>query len=114
MNYYIIFFILIMIACTQFSRLLPLAIPQKYHRAHWLRHLNPFFPMLILTLLIIYSVRDANWSYQDFGTLEFAYAEFGATIAVIMTHCYRRNVLLSIGLGTSVYIFIQYLVGRLL
>ncbi len=93
---------------TIITRCIVLFLPSKYSKAKLLQEFNRFFPMLILSLLIIYSVKDAQWNIKFMTSMQFAYAEIiGIAITVIVHILGRRNVFLSIVLGTSIYMLIK-------
>jgi branched-subunit amino acid transport protein AzlD len=107
MQNYLVSFIIAMSLATAITRLIPLCLPKKYYESIFLKELNRFFPAIILTLLVIYSVKDANWSYLSIKEHKFAYAELAGILISAGVHFYKRNALLSIGLGTLIYVIIK-------
>jgi branched-subunit amino acid transport protein AzlD len=107
MQNYLVSFIIVMTLATVITRLMPLCLPKKYYDSAFLKELNKFFPAIILTLLVIYSVKDANWHYLNIKEHKFAYAELVGILTSSSVHFYKRNALLSIGLGTLIYVIIK-------
>jgi len=99
--------ILVMAVATAITRLLPLMLPKKYYDSTWLKELNQFFPMLILTLLVIYSVRTANWNLKEITSTAFAYAELISMLSTVVVYQLTRNLFLSIGLSTAIYVLLK-------
>ena len=72
---YVLSVVLAVIVATIITRFIILLLPTKYSKARILQEFNRFFPATILALLIIYSVKDAQWSIKALGSADFAYAE---------------------------------------
>jgi branched-subunit amino acid transport protein AzlD len=100
--------IIVMVFATSITRLAPMCLPKKYYESLFLKELNSFFPAIIITLLVIYSIKDANWNLLDISTSRFAWAELAGTIISAVVHFYKRNALLSIGIGTLVYVVVKH------
>jgi len=87
-----------MALATQITRFLPFVLP-----ARWLD--NPVvdkwrvgLPAVILLLLVAYCLKDTGWTHRPWGLPEGI-----ALAAVIGLHLWKRNALVSIGLGTALY-----------
>ena len=108
---YVISVVLAVIVATIITRFIILLLPTKYSKARILQEFNRFFPATILALLIIYSVKDAQWSIKALGSADFAYAEILGIGATALAHvALGRKVLVSIVAGTAVYMLVQFLV----
>lgn len=64
----------------------------------YILYLGRVLPPAILALLIIYSVKGASWARQPYGLPELLAISFVAAL-----HLWKKNHLLSIGLGTLFY-----------
>lgn len=99
--------ILVMAVATALTRLLPLALPKKYYESKLLKELNQFFPTLILTLLVIYSVRSANWDISQINSLKFAYAEIISMLLAALIYKISNNMFWAIGISTLSFILFK-------
>ena len=94
---YLLLVILIMTAATYTTRLAPFVLFASHKEAPILTFIAKNSPPMVMTILLIYMLRDVN--YLSF---EVVYT-FIALLVTIGFHLYRRNALLSIIAGTIVY-----------
>ena len=107
---YVLSVVLAVIVATIITRFIILLLPTKYSKARILQEFNRFFPATILALLIMYSVKDAQWNIKTLGSADFAYAEVFGIAATALAHvALGRKVLVSIITGTAVYMLVQFL-----
>ena len=83
-----------------FTRLLPFLFFRKKHPPEILSYLEQSIPPLIMLLLVLYCLKDVQWTSAPHGL-----PELGAIAIVIMVHLWRSNALLSILSGTASYMF---------
>lgn len=97
-------FLIVMVtaACTLITRLIPFVLFGGKRRVPEMVHyLGRILPPAIMAALVVYCLKDADIFSADHGLPEF--------LAVILTgllHLWKRNVLLSIALGTAFYMFL--------
>lgn len=87
-------------ACTQFTRFLPFVLFQKKHPASIL-YLGKVLPAAIMALLVVYCLKSVEVLRAPHGA-----AEFISVAVVALLHVWRRNNLLSIGVGTVCYMLL--------
>ena len=94
--------ILIAAACTFFTRVVPfLLFNGKKPIPPIVRYLGEVLPPAVIALLVVYCVRNVDWLNAPHGMPELL------CIAVTaMLHIWKRNNLLSIGVGTALYMFL--------
>lgn len=87
---------------TAFLRFLPFIIINKsLSESKYIKFLGKMLPYSMISLLVIYCLKDIN-------ILKFPYAipELISIAVIIILHILKRNVLLSIGAGTIIYMFL--------
>lgn len=94
---------------TWISRLLPFVLIRNPQQP-FLRHAGQQMPAMIITLLVIYSLRDLSlhpehwWSAQGLPLLASA-------LLALLLHLWKRQVLLSIFAATGSYVGALLLLG---
>jgi branched-subunit amino acid transport protein AzlD len=86
---------------TILNRSLPFILLNKHRNNKYIVYLGKVLPYSIIGLLMIYSIKDISVMAMPFGLPEI--------IAIILTafiHRLFRNNLISIGLGTAIYLMI--------
>jgi branched-subunit amino acid transport protein AzlD len=86
---------------TILNRSLPFILLNKHRNNKYIVYLGKVLPYSIIGLLMIYSIKDISVMAMPFGLPEI--------IAIILTgfiHRLFRNNLISIGLGTAIYLII--------
>lgn len=91
-------FILAMASATALTRFLPFWLPGRWLDNAFVRTLKTGLPAVILLLLVVYSLKDTPLAAAPWGLPELV------SLAVVLgLHLWRRNALLSIGVGTALY-----------
>jgi branched-subunit amino acid transport protein AzlD len=62
-------------------------------------------PLMVMPLLVIYALKDTSLTTYPYGI-----PELSSALLVAGIHLWRGNALLSIGLGTGLYVHFQYLI----
>ena len=93
---------LMIVIGTAFLRFLPFIIINKsLSENRYIKFLGNMLPYSMIALLVIYCLKDVK-------IIEFPYAlpELISIAAIIILHVIKRNVLISIGVGTVIYMFL--------
>lgn len=61
-------------------------------------YLGKVLPAAMMGLLVVYCYKDLN--YSDFTSL---LPSIVATVSIVILHLWKRNTILSIGIGTAIY-----------
>jgi len=94
--------ILIMAAITFSIRALPfLLFPGNKKTPSYILYLGKVLPFSIIGMLLIYCLKNVSLTAAPFG-----FPEFISITAVALVHLWKRNILLSIGGGTLLYMFL--------
>lgn len=92
--------ILMMVIATQVTRWLPFLIfPEQRAQPRWLNFLAERLPYASLGLLLMYALKDIKLTAYPYGS-----AEMIALAFIALIHSKFHNTLLSIGLGSLVYL----------
>lgn len=102
--------LLLMIAvaagCTLITRAIPFAVFGGNRQIpHWVRYLGLALPPAVIALLVIYCVKNVQWLSAPHGAPELL-----AIAVVALLHLWKRNNLLSIGVGTALYMVLVQVV----
>ncbi|RAX57883.1 hypothetical protein CCZ01_04445 [Helicobacter monodelphidis] len=99
-----ILYLVIAIFCATFAtyltRVLPFLLFRNFKNGGILEYLQKNMPLAILTLLLFYSLKDADFSYY------FAYKEILSILLVMGSFLIFKNPLLSIFSGVGLYMFL--------
>ncbi|MBI5602719.1 MAG: AzlD domain-containing protein [Deltaproteobacteria bacterium] len=92
--------IILMVALSTITtRFLPFIIfPDNKEHHSYLTYLGKVLPYSVIGLLVVYCLRGVNLQSPSFGLPEIA-----AIFSITVLHHWKRNVLLSIGVGTALY-----------
>ena len=71
----------------------------------WLSHLGKVLPHAIMGMLVVYCLKGITFTASPFGIPEF----LGCAVVAAL-HVWKRNTLLSIGVGTVFYMVLVQLV----
>ncbi len=71
----------------------------------YVKYLGQVLPAAIIGMLVIYCLKDTNLLSPPFGAPEVI-----ATLLVVGLHAWKRNILLSILVGTAAYMLLTQLV----
>lgn len=88
------------------TRFLPFFLfPEKKTQPEVIRKLSKLLPPAMMGLLVVYCLKGVSISTFPYGLPELI-----SIIIIVVLHRWKRNVLLSIGVGTICYmILVQYL-----
>jgi len=104
-NYEIYIAIAIMALVNIFTRVFPFLFFRKNELPAYIVFIEKFFPAIIMTILIVYSVKDVDFSIFPYGL-----KEVGAIAFTAILHLILKNYLISIFVGTIFYMFlVQYI-----
>ena len=94
--------VLAMVAGTLITRFLPFILfPAGKEKPRYLEYLGKTLPYAAMGLLVVYCLKGVDLLGPTHGLPEIL-----AVAAVAALHCWRRNSLLSIGVGTIFYMFL--------
>lgn len=97
-----LFTVLTIAAATFLTRLLPfLLFPANKKTPPFVIYLGSVLPFAIIGMLIVYCFKDINFLSWPYGLPEIL-----AGVFVILAHKWKHNLLLSIGGGTVLYMFL--------
>ncbi len=98
---YLIAAILVISIVTWFLRAFPFLLFGSRPLPKTMRYLGKALPPAIMTVLVIYCLRDTNLKQFPFGLSELA-----ASLLIIFLQVTRKNMYLSIVAGTACYMFL--------
>ena len=93
---------LMIVIGTAFLRFLPfLIINKSLSENRYVQFLGKILPYSMIALLVVYCLKDIN-------IIKFTYAlpELISIAVIVVLHIIKRNVLISIGAGTILYMFL--------
>ena len=101
----LLFFSIICVT-TVFTRALPfLLFPDRKQTPKYIVYLGKVLPFTIIGMLVIYCLKDVSFTVSPFGIPECI-----AIGSIVLLHLWKRNTLLSIGVGTVLYmLMVQFL-----
>ncbi|MEI0749372.1 branched-chain amino acid transporter permease [Brachyspira pulli] len=97
---------LMIVIGTAFLRFLPfLIINKSLSENKYIQFLGKILPYSMIALLVVYCLKDIN-------IIKFPYAlpQLISIAVIIILHVIKRNVLISIGVGTALYMFLVQVV----
>jgi len=83
---------------TWLTRALPFLVFGKRQLPQIMQYLGKVLPSAIMVILVIYCIRNINLSHYPYGL-----AEIISSITVILTQIWRKNMFISIIVGTVCY-----------
>ena len=103
---YNIALIVVMALVTMATRFLPFLIfGERRKTPELILYLGKVLPCAVMGMLVVYCLTDATFLQAPFGLPELI-----GIVVVALLHLWRRNSLLSIGVGTVVYMLLVQLV----
>lgn len=94
--------IFMVIVGTMLTRFLPfLLFPAGRETPKYIKYLGKVLPSAVFGLLVVYCLKDINVFTGNHGLPELI-----AIMAVILLHCWKRQMLLSIAGGTICYMLL--------
>ena len=104
-NYEIYIAIAIMTVVNYFTRVFPFLFFRKNDLPSYILFIEKYFPSVIMTILIFYTLKDINFSLVPYGI-----KEIGGIVFTALLHLIFKNYLVSIFIGTLFYMgLVQYL-----
>ena len=98
--------IAVVAVCTLITRALPFVIfGGKREVPQTIRYLGLVLPPAIMAILVVYCMKGVNFLDTSHGLPEML-----ASLTVVLLHLWKRNTLLSIGVGTICYMLLVQLV----
>lgn len=97
--------IVIMSAVTMFIRFLPFVIFKNRETPKFIKYLGDVLPYSVMGMLVVYCLKD-----MDITAVKGFLPQVLGVAFVVVLHAWRRNALLSIGLGTVFYMFLVQIV----
>lgn len=86
---------------TMLTRFLPFFIfPEGKTPPQYIVYLGTVLPYAVIGLLVVYCLKDS------FGGGNYAIPEMISILFIVIIHKWKKNTLLSIGLGTVLYMFL--------
>lgn len=86
------------VAGTMATRFLPFVLFSRGKTPAFVRYLGAMLPSAVFAMLVVYSLKDTTLLSGNHGMPEFL-----ASLATIVVHLWKRQMMLSIGLGTVLY-----------
>lgn len=97
---------LIIAAATLIIRFLPFIIIRKsIAERRYIKFLGDMMPYSMIALLVIYCLKDINLIKYPYGIPESI-----SIVIIIVLHILKINVLISIGAGTIIYMFLVQII----
>ncbi|MCG8426751.1 MAG: AzlD domain-containing protein [Chromatiales bacterium] len=97
---YLLLFIAVMAGVTFLTRVLPFVAFRKNTDHHVLDYLGRYMPPVIMTILVVYSLKNIDITTTPYGATELLAVALTAAV-----HLLWRNALVSIFSGTALYVF---------
>lgn len=93
--------IIMVVLGTMATRFLPFLIfPEGKEPPAYIKYLGEVLPYAVIGLLLIYCLKDS------FSSRELFVPEIIAIIFIVFFHKWKKSMLLSMGAGTAVYMFL--------
>ena len=83
---------------TILTRFAPFLVLRSRELPPWAAYLGKTLPCAVMGLLVVYCLKNVNFTAHPFGLPELA-----SVAAVVALHVWRRNTLISIAGGTALY-----------
>lgn len=97
---YLILAIAVMALATFATRALPFLLLRGDSRHPLVLYLGRYLPPAVMTALVIYSVKDVPFAQAPHGAPQLL-----AIAVTAVVHLWKRNALLSIGVGTGLFMW---------
>lgn len=98
--------IIIIALGTLITRFLPFVFfPERKETPKYIIYLGKVLPYSAIGLLVVYCLKNVSFIQSPFGIPQII-----AVLCVVAIHLWKSNTLLSIGIGTIVYIFLVQVV----
>ena len=94
--------IIIMSIVNLFTRAFPFIFFLKKEPPTAIKYIEKYFPPIIMTILILYTIKDINFTIAPYG-----YKEISAILSTVILHILFKNYLISIFAGTIIYMLLK-------
>lgn len=95
--------IVIMAVATFLTRAIVFMIFANRETPSWMLYLSKVLPYAIMGFLIVYCLRSVSLTVWPHGLPETI-----SLTAVVLLHVYKKNTLISIGVGTALYMLLLH------
>lgn len=93
---------LVVTVATVLTRALPFILfPENKKTPKYIVYLGKVLPLTIVGMLVVYCLKDVSILSGTHGIPELI-----AIVVIVLLHLWKENTLLSIGVGTALYMFI--------
>ena len=101
----LVLFFGVVVLGTQLTRVLPFLIfPENKEIPKYVKYLADILPYTIIGMLVVYCLKDVSITQSPYGIPEAI-----SLLVIALLHLWKKNTLLSIGVGTFLYmILVQY------
>lgn len=107
-NLHSVLIVAVIVIVTALTRFLPFIIfSGKRKTPEFVLYLGRVLPYAIMGMLVVYCLKDVSFIREPFGIPEIIAGVFVAGV-----HIWKKNSLLSIGLGTALYMALVQFVFR--
>ncbi len=108
MNYttpQLIIFFMVVILGTVLTRTIPfLLFPENKEIPKFMKYLADILPYTIIGMLVVYCLKNISFAVKP-----YALPEVISIVVIILLHIWKKNTLLSIGVGALLYmLLVQY------
>lgn len=98
---YFAFFTIVALG-TLLTRSLPfLLFPERKEIPKIMKYLSDVLPYTMIGILVIYCLKDLSFTTTSYGLPELI-----SIAVIILLHLWKKNTLISIGVGTILYMFL--------
>jgi len=99
---YFILMVVVASVCTILLRAFPfLLFGGKREIPDIIHYLGRVLPPAIMVILVIYCMKGISFLTSPYGLPELL-----SVVIVVLLHVWKRNILLSVGIGTALYMFL--------
>ena len=105
MNYFILMIVVASVSTILLRSLPFLIFGGKREIPEIVHYLGRVLPPAIMVILVIYCLKGISFLNSPYGIPELL-----SVAVVVLLHVWKRNILLSVGLGTALYMFLVQVV----
>jgi len=100
--------IAVIATATQLTRALPFILfPENKKTPGYILYLGKVLPYAAMGMLVVYCLKNVSLTSSPFGIPDAV-----AVLCILALHLWKKNTLLSIGVGTAVYMLLVQLVFK--
>lgn len=98
----LVLFFGVVVLGTQLTRVLPFLIfPENKEIPKYVKYLADILPYTIIGMLVVYCLKDVSIAQSPYGIPEAI-----SLLVIALLHLWKKNTLLSIGVGTFLYMIL--------